>query len=956
MVVPSYSSVDLANSQSSQPSATQPSTASSGRGWSAWITGVVGLLLLGGFGWLLATQIIRISTPEGEVVIETSDDNIEVEVLQDGQVVRVIDSETQQSFTLKSGQYSFSAKSSDSENKNSFTIEPKTLTMHRGDKATVKVTVEQNKKVKVEPADSVAKAPPFQINKPFYDGKTFAQWLHALKFDRSNGATINAISACSRTVETDEEWALLLAEIAPIKKKNKNKYVQSSVDEVLAKLDNDHLFDFVRSQVAQGKTVSLPLYWTWFGMRFADAADRPPLPWKQINELTDSINNNLDQPDMLAFLHPFLKCATGTEAETYLTKLRKSPLGKRIKELVLTGDLQQRSTVYIIALNTFDDEEIQNIYISDLLDPRLNESSVTLGSITKPWPFIRRHLFDEIYGAIDPEYWCFGRKVDAAAEAKFAWKAADLLAKVTDGVLEKGLLFSDTASADASGQNNFNFLAMINQKFYGLAQRTNDENLKQRMLKKLEAIRGSLASPTLAPMVPNEFHDVLVADLDYVIAYCKGDAPSQLPPGTWLWQREPDETSAADAEPVAPVAETPKTLPANANKPIYDGRTFTQWLQAAKFDRAPGARVTAALGCARTAESDEEWEQFLNVAAILLVEKNNRTSEYQNAVRRVLRAIDADHLFAFLKSEIAQGKSESQPFFRNWFQKFSHEKSPPLPWEQINELTEVIGQNASKPSVLKFLQPILDRLYYADEPKAEAYLTNLQKSPAGIRIKQLALTGNLQEKYDMSRLALKIEDKEVRKSYINVALDPSLNKRSVMVDSVAKPWVALKLSLIADVFIAMAPDRFRSFDDNDVDIKAEAAYVSEAADLLVKVTDAYLKKEMLFPDSPDTKDDWLSSFLHTMNVVSFDVVQRTSDKDLKQRLRKSFEAIRASLAPETIDNDDEMNRAVQDLDYVIAYCKDFPPTRLPGNTSLPCGSQERSQLVESIRWIPQRGL
>ena len=390
------------------------------------------------------------------------------------------------------------------------------------------------------------------------------------------------------------------------------------------------------------------------------------------------------------------------------------------------------------------------------------------------------------------------------------------------------------------------------------------------------------------------------------------------------------QNAKAEVEP-ASVAIAPSTA---VNKPIYDGRTFTQWLQAAKFDRAPGARVTATLGCVRTAETDEEWEQFLNVAAILLVEKNNRTTEYQNAVRRVLRAIDADHLFAFLKSEIAQGKSESQPFFRNWFQKFSHEKSPPLPWDQINELTEVIGQNSSRPDVFEFLQPILDKLYYKRGPEAVAYLTRVRKSLAGKRIKELALEGSLQEKIDVFHLVLRIfDDQEVRESYKNVVLDPSLNDRSVMENSISKPWPALKPMVIGNLLRAMDPKKWDFFDDKDDDVRAEAAYVSEAADLLVKVTDGFVKNE-LFSDPVSEKAFRSPGSLDLLNVVFFDVVQRTNDKNLKQRLLKSFEAFRATLAPEATDNDDEMKDRVRDLDYVIAFCKAFPPARLPPNSRL----------------------
>ena len=57
-------------------------------------------------------------------------------------------------------------------------------------------------------------------------------------------------------------------------------------------------------------------------------------------------------------------------------------------------------------------------------------------------------------------------------------------------------------------------------------------------------------------------------------------------------------------------------------------------------------------------------------------------------------------------------------------------------------------------------------------------------------------------------------------------------------------------------------------------------------------------------------------------------------ENLKQRLHRSLETLRASLDPETLGNDDEMNRRLRDLDYVIAVCKDFPPSQLPPKSEL----------------------
>ena len=787
IVVPSYSSANNV-SEPNQLAAGKPVKSSHGRGWSSWITTIVGLLLLGGFGWLLATQIIRIRTPEGEVVIKTSDDNVEVEVLQDGQVIRVIDSETEQSFSLKSGQYSFNAKASDGDTKNSFTIEPKTLTMHRGDKAIVKVTVEPRAKAEVKPAlqvfeslggankliddpRKVTPAPLAQINKPYFEGKTFAQWLHRAKFDRAEGATANAILGCVKTVDTDEEWAQLLEVIISFKiesiRGEEKVNSRQAYDAVRDAVSADHLFNFVESEIAQGKSTSLWFFRDWFRKHFNNS-DSPPRPWKQINELIGIVNKNIDKPNAIKFLAPIFQSVRppkGTEAQACLANLRSSPAGKRIRELALTGDLPQRHEFYDPALSVFDEVAIREIYERDLLDPALNNRSLDLGYEGAISSY-RYRLVSKIFASMDPDFWARENEVaDAAAEERYVTEASDLLVKIADDFLEKRAMFTKRGDRRGIADNVF-WGKKILGRFFDVAQRTSDESVKQRMLEKLEAVR--LANKDRRR----------VADLDYVIAYCKGEPLPELSSGTALRMRDPKNGLTDKVEKLVSDKVTPKAMPAAINKPIYDGRTFTQWLQAAKFDRARGARVIAALGCARTANTDEEWEQFLPVMASIV--RNNEKRKYGNEYRSVIHSIDADRLFDFVKSEIAQGKPDSLPLFELWLTfhvevKYPH---PPLPWKQVNELTDVISQNVDKPGTLGFLQPIL-HLLYDQGPEAETYLTKLRSAPAGTRVKELALTGDLQERFDVYRLALFIffDRKDVREIYKNDLLDLNLEQQ-----------------------------------------------------------------------------------------------------------------------------------------------------------------------------------
>ena len=92
----------------------QPSGSRSSGNFSRWIIATIALGLLGLGGLFFLPQIIRIATDQGEIVIETNDPDVEVEILKDGEVFRVVDTKTDQSFNIRSGSYEIRAKANSS--------------------------------------------------------------------------------------------------------------------------------------------------------------------------------------------------------------------------------------------------------------------------------------------------------------------------------------------------------------------------------------------------------------------------------------------------------------------------------------------------------------------------------------------------------------------------------------------------------------------------------------------------------------------------------------------------------------------------------------------------------------------------------------------------------------------------------------------------------------------------
>ena len=92
------------------PKATKPAVEtqrdrSHGSGFTRWVAAAVAAGL---FGWAclaFGPQIIRIATNHGELVIDAKDEAVKIEVLKGGDVVRVIDTKTDNSIDIEAGEY-----------------------------------------------------------------------------------------------------------------------------------------------------------------------------------------------------------------------------------------------------------------------------------------------------------------------------------------------------------------------------------------------------------------------------------------------------------------------------------------------------------------------------------------------------------------------------------------------------------------------------------------------------------------------------------------------------------------------------------------------------------------------------------------------------------------------------------------------------------------------------------
>lgn len=630
----------------------------SGRKWSNWSPAMIGLLMLASLGWWFAPQIIRIATDQGEIVIAASDDNVEVQVLQGGKVVRVIDTRTQQAFSLKSGQYSFNAVAADSaepgEKGNSFTIEPATLTMKRGETEIVKVTVKPKKSADPQ-GTSIVKSEPAIRDKPVYEGNTFDQWINILRSNRDYKAQSRALESCLAIMETEQEQRQILdgtrvfinsleSKFGPSaerllgsstfserslehqkyiigREKKKTKLLEEAeaivshhefLLRVLNSCDSPPVFDFLKAEIECGTDLSQQVLFNWlsfFPQKALVFSDR-------YTELADPLAENFNQPLVRAMANAVLPACAARQRES-LTRFQGSALGIRLKEFVQTANPEQRIDVLAIAFAIFpDDQQILQAYQKDLLDPELNQVFYTLDPSDGCMRQVRYVLLSFMTRYVSNKNYYESPDVDQATRSQRLATAADWLAKTVDGLVADGkrkLLFQSEKFFYLRTHTLFDKSEVteeILQSFCDIGNRNRDQKILQLLLSKLEKLKEPIEKERengeLDDYEKNEISRIL-ADLDYVIAVFQGKTPAELPPNSKL---------KIDAAPE--VTSVVKNEPATKDKPVYEGNTFDQWMNVLRSNRDHKAQSRAFEACLELMETEREQKEILDGARVFM--------------------------------------------------------------------------------------------------------------------------------------------------------------------------------------------------------------------------------------------------------------------------------------------------------------------------------------------------
>ncbi len=154
-------------------------------------------VLLGTFGlggFLLLSDVIRIQTADGEIVIETDDPNVQVEILQEGRLIEILDARSQRRLKIAAGTYSIQPSRS-VDDAATFHVSPGVIELTRGQQRIVKVSRVPSiagQGVTSNPPDSLAAAA------ATYQGRTVADWVGILAVEHDPKTLADGIHALSK--------------------------------------------------------------------------------------------------------------------------------------------------------------------------------------------------------------------------------------------------------------------------------------------------------------------------------------------------------------------------------------------------------------------------------------------------------------------------------------------------------------------------------------------------------------------------------------------------------------------------------------------------------------------------------------------------------------------------------------------------------------------------------------
>ncbi|MCA9199533.1 MAG: hypothetical protein KDA87_18440, partial [Planctomycetales bacterium] len=219
---------------------TQAKQSGNGRG-----IGKMVALAMAFLGLAAAPFVYRLSTDFGEITVESFDPNIQVQVLQGGREVAVLDVETNDSITLRSGEYDLQLKNASSQ----VSLQSNQITLTRGATEIVKIMRKSDLQLAGNTAPRATSNPlaAHDADMRLYDGKTLADWLNVIKVERSPERLTAALEAIGTLATREDSQTVCKACFALSKETNAVSCIPA-----LRSVDPKVLVPFLEDEARQG--------------------------------------------------------------------------------------------------------------------------------------------------------------------------------------------------------------------------------------------------------------------------------------------------------------------------------------------------------------------------------------------------------------------------------------------------------------------------------------------------------------------------------------------------------------------------------------------------------------------------------------------------------------------------------------------------------------------------------
>ena len=671
---------------------TQPAKAGNAT-WSSRMWQTVALLLIGTAAWWWSPQIIRIATDQGEVVIETGDEAVEIQIFKDEKLIRVVDTKTQQAFDLRSGNYTIKANGDDSA-RGTFEVTPNSLVMKRGEQQIVrvshtpKVVDDQTSKSagqgragandnvpKVRAATSdqklaakLSKREAIDIEKRDNDAQDeqFNIYFERTKteYDQSR---IDAVEICTKLMRTDEQRSQMIELIRPLFRTSPDysrtgRKKRRANLKVLYKLPLQKTLEFIEHEIAHGNRSSLIRCADWVegeGLQDRELDTHFKTIKKCLPALCSMIADHYDNADVMSILNSLAGPRGSEQAEinkAIVDEIVKQGVPELLKLKVLTGkpDFHISASPAIHVL-LGDDREVYQKIESDLF-------------ATSTTPTQRRSIF---YGFVLPR----SEPKTFIAERR-----------------QTALRFLKHDLESLTYENGY----LPSQHLKNLKSDWSNRMLIKEISDALDEIRRS--NRRLASNASGRGR-----------AVTNDTAPTDRPP----------------------------------TEPVYQGKTFSQWLATARHDRDDRTRITAISACTATAETDQQWDRLLALARKIARQhgtrfvgstnfgnfagSNNIGDAYMDAIGHAMHKAPPTKAFDFVYNEIKDGNKKSRNFCSAWVNGLwldfgNGSVSMPDTFQHLQKLAKAaptlsgfVSEHLEEPAVIEILKAMLQSYRWMGE-------------------------------------------------------------------------------------------------------------------------------------------------------------------------------------------------------------------------------------------------